>query len=238
MADLSVKNMDLQLKKPIIAESTDSAMNHRICVSIGEMPYLDALRIASTYPFVEVRLDLLKLDPEKIDILALQCRQWIATCRPGNLTDRERTIMLASAIRFAATYVDIEYESTLEYRQPLIDLAKKHNCKVIISYHNFETTPDTDTLNQIIDNSTNMGADLVKIAVTANSPADNARIISLYCYHTNLLAFAMGEVGRVTRITPLFVSDKFTFASVDEENITAPGQLSVSQLEEIFKVLY
>ena len=83
-----------------------------------------------------------------------------------------------------------------------------------------------------------MGANLVKIAVTANSPSDCATIISLYCYHTNLLAFAMGEAGRVTRIAIPFVSDKFTFASVDEENITAPGQFSASQLEEIFKLIY
>ena len=217
--------------------SNQLANNPQICVSIGEMPYIDTLRLAAMYPLVEIRLDLLKLDPEKIDILALQCRQWIATCRPCNLSDHDRTILLAAAIRSGATYVDIEYESTLEYRQPLIDLAQKHNCKVIISYHNFETTPDIETLNQIIQNSTSMGADLVKIAVTAHTPADNARIISLYCYHTNIVAFAMGEVGRVTRITTPFVSDKFTFASVDEENITAPGQLSVSQLEAFFQIL-
>ena len=137
-------------------------MNHKICVSIGEMPYRDVLRLAAMYPFVEIRLDLLKIDPEKIDILALQCRQWIATCRPGKQTDRERTTLLSAAIRFAATYIDIEYESTPEYRQPLINLAKNHNCKVIISYHNYDATPRTGTLNQIIQNATDMGADWSK----------------------------------------------------------------------------
>ena len=212
-------------------------MNPKICVSIGKTPFIETLRLASLYPFVEIRLDLLDIIPEKVDILALHCRKWIATCRPCNLSDHERTTLLAAAIRSGASYIDIEYESTPEYRQPLIDLAKKHHCEVIISYHNFETTPEVETLNQIIQNSTDMGADLVKIAVTAHTTVDNARIISLYCYHTNLLAFAMGEFGRVTRITPLFVSDKFTFASVDEENITAPGQMSVSQMETVFKII-
>ena len=209
----------------------------KICVSLGEMPFDTCLQLASAWPLVEIRLDLIQPDPEKIELLAGQCRQWIATCRPGNLSERERKILLAKSIRSGATYVDIEYEAGVAYRQSLVNLAKKCQSKVIISYHNFESTPDVDTLNRIIRHSVVMGADIVKIAVTAFSPADCALIMSLYGHHERLVAFAMGEAGRVTRITTPFVSDKFTFASIDEENITAPGQLSVSQMEDIFRII-
>ena len=212
-------------------------MNQKICVSLGEMPFGACLQLAATWPLVEVRLDLMKLDPKKIEILAMQCRQWIATCRPNNHTEQERTTLLAAAIRSGANYVDIEYESESAYRQTLIDLAKQYQCKVIISYHNFESTPDIDTLNQIIRHSEVMGADCVKLAVTANSTADCTRVMSLYGQHTHLIAFAMGEAGKITRVAAPFLGADFTFASVDEAHLTAPGQLTASQMEVIYRIL-
>ena len=212
-------------------------MDNKICVSLGGMPFGTCLQLVSRCQLAEVRLDMLRIDSEKIEILAMQCRQWIATCRPGNYTEHERTALLATAIHAGATYVDVEYEAAPEYRQPLIDLAKKHHCKVIISYHNFESTPDMDTLNQIIRQSFDMGADRVKIAVNANSTADCARIMSLYSVHNNILAFAMGEIGKITRIAAPFLGADFTFVSVDEAHKTASGQLTASQMEVIIRIL-
>jgi len=210
----------------------------KICVSLGDMPFSTCMQLASIWPFVEVRLDLLKVDPPKIDLLAMQCRKWIATCRPAcHLTERERTVFLAASLRSGATFVDIEFEAQQEYYQPLIDLAKKYLCKSIISYHNFETTPDTDTLNRIIQQSLSMGADVVKIAVTANSPADCARVMSLYEHNEHLVAFAMGDIGKITRIAAPFLGAEFTFASVDESHLTAPGQLTALQMEMIYQII-
>ena len=217
--------------------NVDTDISKKICVSLGGIPFTTCLQLASAWPLVEIRLDLLKLHPETIEILAMQCRQWIATCRPGNLTEHERTGLLAASIRSGATYVDIEYEAETLYRQTLVDLAKQYQCKVIISYHNFETTPDTDTLNRIIRHSDVIGADCVKIAVTANSPADCSRVMALYSQHNHIVAFAMGESGKITRIAAPFLGAEFTFASVDEAHLTAPGQLTVSQMKTIFKIL-
>ena len=195
------------------------------------------MQLAAAWPLVEIRFDLLKIDVEKINILAMQCRQWIATCRPESLTERERTVLLSAAIRCGATYVDIEYEADDAYRQPLVELARQYSCRVIISYHNFELTPDADELKRIIIRSKEMGADCVKIAVTANSPADCARIMSLYDSHDNIVAFAMGEVGKITRVAAPLLGARFTFASVDEAHLTAPGQLTASQMETIYRMI-
>lgn len=208
-------------------------MKSKICVSLGGMPFAKCLQLASVFPLVEIRLDLLNLTPQKVETLAMQCRQWVATCRSGNLNDYERTVLLSAAIRSGATYVDIEYDSEIAYRQQLIVLAKRLRSKLIISYHNFETTPDVDILNQIIEQAKNMDADLVKLAVTANSPADSAKIMSLYSQHNNLIAFAMGDVGKITRIAAPFLGAEFTFAAVNEKHLTAPGQMTASQMEEI-----
>ena len=212
-------------------------MNHKICVSLGGIPFHTCMQLASAWPLVEVRLDLLNADPPKIELLAMQCRHWIATCRPGNLTEHERTVLLAAAIRSGAAYVDLEYEAEASYRQPLVDLAQQYRCKIIISYHNFESTPDSETLNQIVKQSAEMGADIVKIAVTANSFADCARIMSLYEHHEQIIAFAMGDVGKITRIAAPLLGAAFTFASVDEAHLTAPGQLTASQMKVIYSII-
>jgi len=212
-------------------------MNNKICVVLGGIPFHKCLKLASSYPLVEVRLDRLKVDPEKIEILSMQCRQWIATCRPGNMTERERTILLAASIRAGAEYVDVEYDAEPNYRNELINLAKRLKCKVIISYHNFESTPDIDSMDQIVQQSKGMGADLVKLVVTANSHNDCALIMSLYSTHDNLLAFAMGEIGKITRIAAPFLGADFTYASVDEAHEIAPGQLTASQMEVIYKLI-
>jgi len=212
-------------------------MDSKICVSLGGMPFATCMQLASAFPLVEIRLDLLKLNPQKIELLAMQCRQWVATCRPGNLNDYERTVLLPAAIRSGATYMDIEYEAETDYHHQLIELAKKLRCKVIVSYHNFEETPDVFILDQIIKQSIRDGADLVKIATMANSPADCAKIMSLYSNHSNLIAFAMGNAGKITRIAAPFLGAEFTFASADVEHLTAPGQLTATQMEDIFKIL-
>lgn len=212
-------------------------MNRKICISLGEMPFGICLQCASAYPLVEIRLDLMNLDPEKIDLLAMQCRQWIATCRPGKYSDNERTVLLAASIRAGAAYVDIEYEADPAYRQTLVDLARQYQCRVIISYHNFESTPHSPVLHRIIKRSAAMGADDVKLAVTANSKTDCARIMSLYSRYKNLIAFAMGESGKITRIVAPLLGAAFTFASVDEAHLIAPGQLTASQMEIIYRIL-
>lgn len=212
-------------------------MNSKICVSIGEPVFGKCLQEVAARPLVEIRLDLMKLDPEKIDVLAMQCRQWVATCRPGSYTERERTVLLSASVRSGAAYIDIEYESAPEYRQPLIDLAKQYRCKVIVSYHNFESTPVDELLNEIVVRSKKMGADRVKMAVTAQSAVDCVSVMSLYERHENLIAFAMGEQGKITRIAAPLLGADFTYASVDEAHLTAPGQLTASQLEVIYRAM-
>ncbi|MDR0815715.1 MAG: type I 3-dehydroquinate dehydratase [Bacteroidales bacterium] len=212
-------------------------MDEKICVSLGGISAVECMRWAALLPLVELRLDMMQLSPENIELFALQCRQWVATCREGKYSERERTVQLSAAIRAGATYVDIEHESTDAYRKPLMELAKRLGTQVIISYHDFEKTPELSVLNGIIEQSQKKGADWVKLAVTANTAADAARIMSLYERHDRLIAFAMGDAGKITRIAAPFLGAPFTFASIDEARITAPGQLTEAQMKIIFQLL-
>ena len=87
------------------------------------------------------------------------------TKKEGGLFDKSEeeriTILLENAHLVEIT--DIELSTDEELRQKVIDKANK----TIISYHNFEKTPDKEFLQEIIDSSFEIG-DIPKIAVKPN----------------------------------------------------------------------
>ncbi|MDR2813842.1 MAG: type I 3-dehydroquinate dehydratase, partial [Prevotellaceae bacterium] len=123
------------------------------------------------------------------------------------------------------------------YRKTLVELAKKHGCKIIISYHNFEQTPGLPEMRQIVADSRSMGADVVKLVTTARSTHDSARVLSLYEGEKNLVAFAMGHEGRVTRVACLYLGAPFTYASPALGLEAAPGQIAADRMSIIFRQL-
>jgi 3-dehydroquinate dehydratase len=47
----------------------------------------------------------------------------------------------------------------------------------------------------------------------------------------------MGETGKITRVANLFLGSPFTFASISEEQKTASGQLTVSEINIIKNII-
>lgn len=212
-------------------------MKYKICTSITTTDFNDALRLINRNRMVELRLDLMQMSSDQISQLIQQSTETVATFREGKYSESERQEALIKAISHGATYVDIEVESDKQYREPIIKHAKQHGCKVIISYHNFESTPDNAALKNIIRQCQSLGADIVKLITTANSAADSARILSLYESEQNLVAFAMGEEGKISRFACLFLGAPFTYASAAKGSEAAPGQLTAQDLEQMIKLI-
>ena len=208
-----------------------------ICVSLANTDLLTCLHKAAEYPMVEIRLDLFHFDPEQIALIGQTSNPWIATCRPGKYNERERTVQLAASIRAGASWIDLEYESSPEFKKDLIELARKERCKVIISWHDFEKTPEVQLLDQLITDSRNMGADLVKIVPTVQTSRDAAKILGLYERYQNLIAFGMGEKGKITRIAAPLLGAPFTYASASDNKAIAPGQIAYHDLINIYSKL-
>ncbi len=184
---------------------------------------------------VELRLDLMQMQPAQIQALLQHNIPTVVTCREGKYSQNERITLLKHAIEHGAAYVDIEVESEENYRKELVNFAKQKGCKVIISYHNFEATPSIAELKQTIAECRNMGADVVKLITTACSEQDSARVLSLYETEKDLIAFAMGEAGKITRFACLYLGAPFTYASSGLGKEAAPGQITASNMEEIEK---
>lgn len=51
--------------------------------------------------------------------------------------------------------------------------------KVIVSYHDFEETPDDETLQNLVGAMFGCGGDIAKIVATATDISDSARMLNL-----------------------------------------------------------
>jgi len=203
-----------------------------ICASIAERNVEKCIEFVKRVDMAEIRIDLAGLKNEDIKRVFSTGKKLIATCRPGKINDDDRKDMLKIAIEAGATYVDMEYEAPPEFKNDLIDFAHKHQCDVIISYHNYDRTPELEELERIVHDIYKQGADLAKIATHVNMNRDNSKILSLYKAPGRLVAVGMGDLGRISRVVAPFLGAEFTYASLDDSSTTAPGQISYEKLSQ------
>jgi len=201
-----------------------------ICASISEKNIEKCIESINKVDMAEIRIDLAEFSNDEIRKVFSKRKKLIATCRPGKIKEQERVEMLKIAIESGSTYVDIEYEASASYKNDLIDFAHKHQCDVIISYHNYDRTPELEELENIVRDCYRQGADLAKIATHVNMNRDNSKILSLYKAPGRLVAIGMGDLGRISRIVAPFLGAEFTYASLNDNATTAPGQISYEKL--------
>ena len=81
----------------------------------------------------------------------------------------------------------------------------------------------------------------MKIVTTPKSIEDCKRVLKLYHFESRtsspLIAFAMGDLGKFTRICALFFGAPFMYVSQDEGEVAAPGQIPFSQMKVILEAL-
>jgi 3-dehydroquinate dehydratase-1 len=76
----------------------------------------------------------------------------------------------------------------------------------------------------------------VKIVSTAKSTDDSTRMLELYNKKgkNNLIAFAMGDKGKISRILCLYLGSPYTYVSLGKA--VAPGQFSVDEVNRIINL--
>ncbi|MDR2358714.1 MAG: type I 3-dehydroquinate dehydratase [Prevotellaceae bacterium] len=204
-----------------------------ICTCIAQCDFETCRQTLATCEMAEIRLDTVPCTPAQIVQLFGQAKvPLVATFRPNGVTDAARFEALKTAVNAGAAYVDIE--TGAPYLAALMQEARKAKCKVILSYHDFERTPDNGELQRIIAQMRALQPGLLKIATCARTAADAGRILSLYKTEKNLLAFCMGKEGQASRTESCSLGAPFIYAAPDHGVATADGQLTVSQIKHIF----
>ena len=146
----------------------------------------------------ELRLDYLRREPDFKRLLEFRHCPIVATCRRPRDGGRfggpeeKRLMQLRFAIAAGVEYVDLE-----------LDIARKiprfGQTKRIISYHNFETTPQN--LPSIHEAMLELDPDIVKIVTLAETPEDNIRMLQLVqSSRVPMVGFCMGDLGVPSRV--------------------------------------
>jgi 3-dehydroquinate dehydratase / shikimate dehydrogenase len=151
--------------------------------------------------------------------------------------ERKRLGVLQEAIDFGADYVDVELATERSLLQGLI--RNRRSTRVILSFHDFRKTPPQKELQKLLDQMIRLEADVVKIVPFARSWEDNLNILSLIPFANErkqkIVAFCMGEKGKISRIFSPFLGAAWTYASLNRSRISAPGQLTAQALKDIWK---
>lgn len=170
-----------------------------------------------------------------------------STSQGGHLTiPVEEYVVLNKAIieAEAVDLVDIETWIGDPAVLELVECAKQHNVKTVISYHNFAGTPSVEWMVNLLTHMADLGADIPKIATMANSAQDALKLLAateeMSRIHSDkpLLTMAMGREGSITRLVGELFGSAITFCSLEEAS--APGQVQVMQairiMDELHKV--
>ena len=182
----------------------------------------------------EIRLDLCPLSEEDIEeVFSSTDVPLIATCRFDADSAAEKKILRAVAA--GAAFADVENEAPAKSFGRVKSACSEWGTRLIVSFHDFESTPSEERLEAMLHEALSKGADIVKIAVTARSEEDIQRIYDLYnkAPEGRLVAFAMGPEGKDSRLRCLALGAPFTYAAISESEAAAPGQRAFREMEEV-----
>jgi 3-dehydroquinate dehydratase type I len=151
--------------------------------------------------------------------------------------ERKRLGVLQEAIDLGTDYVDVELATERSWLQGLI--RNKRSTRIILSFHDFRKTPPQKELQKLLDQMVRLEADVVKIVSFARSWEDNLNILSLIPFakerKQKIVAFCMGEKGKISRIFSPFLGAAWTYASLNQSRTSAPGQLPAQALKDFWK---
>jgi len=199
---------------------------------------------------VELRIDQMgDCDLERLLAIQRKEKPIIVTNRradeggafPG--TERERVDLLKEAVTLGADYVDIEARTEQPLLRELTTHIQRHQgrTKWIISSHDFDGTPPEKELTKRFDACAKTQADIVKICTYAHTMEDNLRVLGIIPYAREkdraIIAFAMGEQGRISRVMAPLVGAAWGYASVEKGAESAPGQLTIEEMSQIQNIL-
>jgi 3-dehydroquinate dehydratase I len=122
----------------------------------------------------------------------------------------------------------------------LRDVSARNGIAMIMSYHNFELTPDIDALVGRFVEAERLGADIAKVAVMPKDPQDVLTLLSAthrasQAARIPLISMSMGGIGSISRMTGWLYGSAATFAV--GKSSSAPGQIAVDDLRATLAVV-
>lgn len=133
-------------------------------------------------------------------------------------------------------YIDFEYFTYKSHFDQLLSFPN-----LSLSYHNFHETPEN--LMEIFSELTTLAPRVVRISVM---PHNEQEVLDLMNYtrgfktlnpEQTYATVSMGKLGKLSQISGDVTGSAWTFASLDCENASAPGQIKLLDMKKIMTVL-
>ncbi|HWB54497.1 MAG TPA: shikimate dehydrogenase [Tepidisphaeraceae bacterium] len=160
----------------------------------------------------------------------------VVTCRPvwegGEYegSEEERLSLLRVAAECGAKYVDLELAAFA--KNQMAD--RGIGIPLIVSSHDFSGRPER--LYNLLAEINAHHAAVAKIVWAARSVRDNLEAFELLkARQKPTITFCMGEAGLISRILARKFGSFLSFASLDIGAGTAPGQLSISDMKNLYR---
>ena len=222
-------------------------MANKTCVTLAE-PSPTKLRsllkkALRRSDYAELRLDFMKpsMVPLALNLVKKDLKRCICTLRPksegGKFSGSEKNRI--SILKLVAEYnpylLDVEY-NTIKKNKDIRQYLKRSKTDLLVSWHDFKKTPNTVSLRKMTNEMLKFSKN-IKLVTTARSIGDSAKVLSLYKdvpKNGNLVAFAMGNYGRMSRILCTQIGSPYTYVSLGKP--IAPGQFSLDEVKSIFKL--
>ena len=139
-------------------------------------------------------------------------------------------------------FVDIELCNDSSFIRDIFQEANQQDIKIILSFHDFEKTPEEEVIINRLVRAQDMGAHIVKAAVM---PKDHNDILVLLNatlkartenIQIPMITMSMGELGIITRIVGGMFGSDISFAMGSRQS--SPGQIPIEDLKKSMAAIY
>jgi 3-dehydroquinate dehydratase-1 len=195
-----------------------------------------AARMKQPPDLFELRLDCLLPISEQLDKKCSRLRApLIITARDpreggANRLALEKRCDLLLRFLPHAKYLDVELRSARAFK-PLLAQARKQNVRVILSFHDFKSTPSSRSLRAKAVKAKAHGADIFKVATRADKPSELARLVDFITkkdLDLPISAMGIGRLGGLSRLLLARCGSVLNYASLQQSQVE--GQLPIDLL--------
>ena len=133
--------------------------------------------------------------------------------------------------------IDVELFAYTDRIGQIIKQAHQQGIQTVMSYHNFQSTPDIETLHVYAERMVSVGAQVIKFALMPSTNDDVLSVLRLTKELTEQypelprITMSMGQLGQMTRTCGNVFGNCVTFGTLGQ--ISAPGQVEVAVLKQL-----
>jgi 3-dehydroquinate dehydratase-1 len=199
-----------------------------------------AIRMRRRPDLFELRLDHLAgaIDEVEKKISRLHSPLIITARHPqeggaNNLSLRQRRTLLSRFLPHAE-YLDIELRSVPALR-PLLTVAVQNDVWLIVSFHDFKSTPAPRILSAKARAAEMHGANIFKIATRTDTALELGRLLDLVTnknIHVPVSAMGIGKLGAISRVLLSRAGSALVYGSLSRRT-QVEGQLSLEELRAL-----